>query len=95
MFFANCALCAWPSSSFTEHLPVGHLFPQLHISDIAPPLPPHLWDFHILILLVTAVPVLPDVPVSIDQVPVEPEQGFCVVEVSEHLIWGQVHIQVL
>ena len=56
---------------------------------------PHLWDVNLLIALVAAIPFLSHVPVSIDQVPVEPEQGICVVEVSEHLLLGHVNIQVL
>lgn len=54
-----------------------------------------LWDVHLLIVLVTTVPTLPRGPVSVDQVPVEPEQGLCVVEVCEHLVLGHVHVQVL
>lgn len=68
------------------------------ISDIAPPFHPkaiYLWDVHLFIVLVTAIPTLSCGPVSIDQVPVEPEQGFCVVVVRKDLLLGHVHIQVL
>lgn len=73
---------ATPAPPLTQHLP--SILSQ-----------PHLWDVHLHIMLVAAVPVLSHVPVSIDQVPVEPEQGLCVVEVSEDLLLGHVHVQVL
>lgn len=56
---------------------------------------PHLWDLHFLIVLITAIQVLPCGPVSINQVPVKPEEGFCVVEVREDLLLGHVHVEVL
>lgn len=83
-----------------HHRPVFLLSPnptpspsQLHYPYI--PSNPHLWDLHFIIVLITAIPVLPCGPVSINQVPVIPEQGFCVVEVREDLLLGQVHVKVL
>lgn len=67
--------------------------PQLHCPHI--PSNPHLWDLHFLIVLITAIQVLPSGPVSINQVPVKPEEGFCVVEVREDLLLGHVHVKVL
>lgn len=64
-----------------------YLYPILRLA--------HLWDFHFFIVLVTAIPILPCRPVSINQVPVEPKQCFCVVEVWEDLILGHIHVKVL
>lgn len=41
----------------------------------------HLWDVHFFVVFVTAIPVLPCGPVSINQVPVVPKQCLCIVEV--------------
>lgn len=46
-------------------------------------------------MLVAAITIFPCGPVSIDQIPVEPEQGICVVEVREDFLLGHVHIQIL
>lgn len=86
------------SSSFRPYNLLSTPTHLLPISDITPPLHPkaiYLWDVQLLIVLVTAIPTLSCGPVSIDQVPVEPEQGFCVVEVRKDLLLGHVHIQVL
>lgn len=64
-------------------------------SPLLPQSPPHLWDVHLLIVVIAAISILPCGPVSIYQVPVEPEQGICVVEVREHLVLGHVHVQIL
>lgn len=39
------------------------------------------------VMLIAAVPCLSCAPVSIDQVPLEPKQSFCVVEVWKYLIF--------
>lgn len=55
----------------------------------------YLWDVYLLIILKAAIAILPCAPVSIDQIPVEPEQGLCVVEVRENLFLGDIDVQVL
>lgn len=56
---------------------------------------PHLWDLHFFIVLIAAIPVLPRGPVSINQVPVIPEQGFCIVKVGKDLLLGHIHVKIL
>ena len=46
-------------------------------------------------MLIAAVAVLARGPVPVDQVLVEPEQRLRVVEVHEHLVRGDVHVEVL